>query len=141
MIVILRSLSFSIVLDAITPGTPHPLPISIGINDLPERPNLRKILSMINATRDIYPHPSKKARKMNKIKICGTKPRTAPTPATTPSKIRLLSQSAQWIAFKPFSTNTGIPGTSTSPNNDHPSPNTPSFAQSVALPPTVVTDI
>ena len=47
---------------------------------------------MINATRDIYPHPSKKARKMNKIKICGTKPRTAPTPATTPSKTQAVHE-------------------------------------------------
>ena len=31
MIVILRSRSFSIVREAITPGTPHPEPISIGI--------------------------------------------------------------------------------------------------------------
>ena len=50
IIVIFLSLSFSIVLDAIIPGTPQPLPISIGINDLPERPNFLKILSMMNAT-------------------------------------------------------------------------------------------
>ena len=53
IIVILRSLSFSMVRDAITPGMPQPEPTSIGINDLPERPNLRKILSMINAIRAI----------------------------------------------------------------------------------------
>jgi len=51
MIVILRSRSLSIVLDAITPGTPHPLPISIGMNDFPESPNLRNTRSMMNATR------------------------------------------------------------------------------------------
>ena len=50
IIVILRSLSFSMVRDAMIPGTPHPLPINIGIKDLPESPNLRNILSMINAT-------------------------------------------------------------------------------------------
>ena len=33
IIVILRSLSFSMVREAIIPGTPQPLPISIGIND------------------------------------------------------------------------------------------------------------
>ena len=49
IIVILRSRSFSIVLDAIIPGTPQPLPINIGINDFPERPNFLKILSIINA--------------------------------------------------------------------------------------------
>ncbi len=53
MIVILRSLSLSIVRDAIMPGTPHPLLISIGINDLPDKPDLRKIRSIINATRAI----------------------------------------------------------------------------------------
>ena len=38
IIVIRRSRSFSMVLDAITPGTPQPVPISMGMNDLPERP-------------------------------------------------------------------------------------------------------
>lgn len=50
MIVIRRSLSFSIVREAMIPGTPQPEPISIGIKDLPERPNLRNTLSMMNAT-------------------------------------------------------------------------------------------
>ena len=85
IIVILRSLSLSIVLDAIIPGTPHPLPINIGINDFPERPNLRKILSIINATLAIYPHDSRNARNINNISICGTKPSTAPTPPIIPS--------------------------------------------------------
>ena len=49
MIVILRSRSFSIVREAIMPGTPHPVPISIGMKDFPDNPNLRKIRSMINA--------------------------------------------------------------------------------------------
>jgi len=53
IIVILRSLSFSIVREAMIPGTPQPEPISIGMNDLPERPNLRKILSIMNAIRAI----------------------------------------------------------------------------------------
>ena len=47
------SLSFSMVREAITPGTPHPLPISIGMKDFPERPNLRKIRSIMKATRAI----------------------------------------------------------------------------------------
>ena len=59
IIVIRRSLSFSIVREAMIPGTPQPVPIRIGINDFPERPNLLKILSMINAIRAIYPHASK----------------------------------------------------------------------------------
>ena len=49
IIVILLSLSFSIVLVAIIPGTPQPELIRTGINDFPERPNLRKILSIIKA--------------------------------------------------------------------------------------------
>ena len=53
MIVILRSLSFSTVREAMTPGTPQPEPISIGIKDFPERPNFRKILSMMKAMRAI----------------------------------------------------------------------------------------
>ena len=53
IIVIRRSRSFSIVPEAIIPGTPHPVPISIGMNDLPERPNLRNIRSSTNAIRAI----------------------------------------------------------------------------------------
>ena len=37
--------------EAITPGTPQPEPISMGMKLLPERPNLRKMRSMMNATR------------------------------------------------------------------------------------------
>ena len=50
-IVMWRSFSFSIVRAAMIAGTPQPVPISIGMKDLPERPNLLKIRSMINATR------------------------------------------------------------------------------------------
>ena len=129
IIVILRSLSFSIVRDAITPGTPQPEPISIGIKDLPDSPNLRKILSMINATRAIYPQDSRNARKINNTSICGTKPSTAPTPATIPSRINSLSQSAQPIETSTFSIAGGII-----------SPNSTSLVQSVTNAPTVVTD-
>ena len=52
----------------------------------------------------------RKAKKMNKIKICGTKPSTAPTPATIPSMIRPLNQSAQFAASRADSKNAGIPG-------------------------------
>ena len=37
MMVIRRSRSFSMVRDAIMPGTPHPVPISMGIKDFPLR--------------------------------------------------------------------------------------------------------
>ena len=48
--VALLSLSSRIVRLAMMPGTPQPVPISIGIKDLPDNPNLRKIRSMIKAT-------------------------------------------------------------------------------------------
>ena len=53
MMVILRSRSFSMVRLAIMPGTPQPEPTSIGMKLLPERPNLRKMRSIINAIRAI----------------------------------------------------------------------------------------
>ena len=53
MIVIRRSRSFSMVREAITPGMPQPVPISIGMKDLPDRPNLRKIRSRTKAIRAI----------------------------------------------------------------------------------------
>ena len=51
IMVILRSRSFSMVLEAMIPGTPQPVPINIGIKDLPERPNFRKIRSRTKAIR------------------------------------------------------------------------------------------
>ena len=111
MMVIRRSRSFSMVRDDMIPGTPQPVPMRIGIKDLPERPKRRNILSMMNATLAMYPQDSRIARKMKSTSIWGTNPRTAPTPATIPSRIRLLSQSPQWIASRPFSTSTGTPGT------------------------------
>ena len=92
---IFLSLSFSIVLVAISPGTPHPVPIRIGINAFPDNPNLLNILSIIKATLAIYPQLSRKAKKINNTSICGTNPRTAPTPATIPSKISPVRNSLQ----------------------------------------------
>ena len=129
MIVILLSRSFSIVREAIIPGTPHPVPISIGMKDLPDKPNLRKILSMINAIRAIYPQDSRNARKMNNTSICGTNPSTAPTPATIPSRINPCSQSAQLMLTRKLSIAGGMI-----------SPNSTSLVQSVTKVPTVVTD-
>ena len=117
MIVMRRSLSFSIVREAIIPGTPQPVPMSMGINDFPERPNLRKIRSRMNATRDMYPQPSRKARKKNSTMICGTKPRTAPTPPTIPSTSKLWSQGAALALSRPKSHSAGILGTQT-PKSD-----------------------
>ena len=53
MMVMRRSRSFSMVREAMTPGTPQPEPMSMGMKDLPDRPNLRKIRSMMKATRAI----------------------------------------------------------------------------------------
>ena len=53
MTVIFRSRSLSIVREAMMPGTLHPVPISMGMKLLPERPNLRKMRSMIKAMRDM----------------------------------------------------------------------------------------
>ena len=51
MVVMRRSFSFSMVFVAMTPGTPQPVEMSIGINDLPDRPKRRNTRSMTNATR------------------------------------------------------------------------------------------
>jgi hypothetical protein len=80
----LRSDSFSIVLEAIMPGTEQPVPTSMGMKDFPERPNCRKILSMMKATRAMYPQSSRKEIRRNRIISWGTKPRTDPTPPITP---------------------------------------------------------
>ena len=51
MMVMRRSFSFSMVLVAMTAGTPQPDAISMGMKLLPDRPNLRKMRSIMNATR------------------------------------------------------------------------------------------
>ncbi len=51
IMVILRSRSFSMVRLDIIAGTPQPVEISMGIKDLPERPNRLKIRSMTKAIR------------------------------------------------------------------------------------------
>ena len=43
----------TITYEAMMPGTPQPEPMSMGMKLLPERPNLRKIRSMMKATRAI----------------------------------------------------------------------------------------
>ncbi len=129
IIVILRSRWFSMVREAMMPGTPQPVPMSMGINDLPESLNLRKIRSIIKAMRAMYPQDSRNARKINRTNICGTNPRTAPTPATIPSRIRPFSKSAVPMDSRKPSTAGGII-----------SPKRTSFVQSVTQVPTVVTE-
>ena len=46
-----RSFSFSMVLVAMTPGTPQPDEMSMGMKLLPERPKRRNTRSMTKATR------------------------------------------------------------------------------------------
>ena len=51
IMVIFRSAGFSMVREAIMPGTPQPEPISMGMKDLPDRPNFRKARSRMKAIR------------------------------------------------------------------------------------------
>ena len=53
MIVMRRSFTFSIVRALMAAGTVQPNPISIGMNDLPDRPNRLSARSMRNAVRDM----------------------------------------------------------------------------------------
>ena len=109
--VIRRSFWFSMVRDAITPGTPQPVPIRIGTKDLPDRPKRRNTRSRMNAIRDIYPQLSRNARSRKRTSICGMKPSTAPTPATMPSRMSAVSQSAASIEASASPMMTGKPGT------------------------------
>ena len=116
--------------DAIIPGTEQPEPISMEIYDLPDRPNLLNILSIINAARAMYPHSSSSERSKNRIAIWGTKPRTAPTPPMIPSTIRPVSQLT-----------TPNPSRNEERGAMIHSPNRVSFVKSVTKVPTVVTEI
>ena len=51
MMVIRRSFSFSMVRAAMIAGTPQPVPMSIGMKDLPDSPKRRKIRSIMKAMR------------------------------------------------------------------------------------------
>ena len=113
IMVIRRSRSFSMVLDAIIPGIPHPVPISMGIKLFPDNPKRLKTRSSTNATLAIYPQASRNASIRNNTSIWGTNPITAPTPPMIPSTIRLFSQSAHPMESRPLSTSAGIPGTHT----------------------------
>ena len=113
MTVMRRSRSFSMVRLAMMPGTPQPTPISMGIKDLPDRPNLRNTRSSTKAIRAMYPHASRKASRRNSTSICGTKPSTAPTPATIPSLISPDSHAGESAFSSPSPTSTGMPGTHT----------------------------
>ena len=116
MMVILRSRWLSIVREAMIPGTPHPEPTSIGMKDLPERPNLLKILSSTKATRARYPQDSRNASKKNKTSIWGTKPNTAPTPPMMPSITRPVTNSFAPALSSHPDTRSGILGTNTAPS-------------------------
>ena len=129
-IVILLSASFSIVRVPITAGTPHPVPIKIGMNDLPDKPNLRNNLSIMKAILAIYPESSRIAKNKKISAICGTKPNTVPTPPIIPSLIKLINGAAQPIDLRKVSTAGGI----ISVNNT-------SFTQSVIQLPTVDTEM
>ena len=117
MIVMRRSRSFSIVRAAMTAGTPHPFPTIIGMNDLPERPNLRNMRSMMNATRAMYPQSSRNARKRNTTKITGTNPSTVETPPHAPSFTRLETVSLTPSFSSPDPMSALMPGTQ-NPNCD-----------------------
>ena len=80
-----RSLSSSMVLAAISPGTLHPKPLSIGMNALPGSPSAWSGLSMMNAALARYPVSSSNERTKKRIQIFGRNTRTEPTPEMTPS--------------------------------------------------------
>ena len=85
MAVALLSLSLRMVRHAMIPGMAHPVPITMGITDFPERPTLLKIGSKTTVARAIYPQSSKRAIRKYMTITSGRKPTTAPTPPMMPS--------------------------------------------------------
>ena len=61
MAVVLRSLSLRMVRQAITPGIAHPVPMTIGMTDLPESPTRLKIGSRTTVALAMYPQSSNSA--------------------------------------------------------------------------------
>ena len=81
-----RSRSFLIVRHAIIAGTPHPVPITMGITDFPESPTRLKIGSRTTVARAMYPQSSRRAIRKYMIMTRGRNPTTAPTPPIIPSQ-------------------------------------------------------
>ena len=75
-----RSLVEGSVLVDIAAGTEHPNPIRSGTMLRPDRPILRRSLSITNATRAMYPLSSRIDRKKKSTTIIGTNDTTVPTP-------------------------------------------------------------
>ena len=67
MMVMRRSRSFSMVRDAIIPGTPHPVPISMGIKLFPDNPKRLNTRSSTKATLAMYPLSSSMERKKKSV--------------------------------------------------------------------------
>ena len=88
-IVAKRLLASGITLAAIMPGIAHAKLDSKGIKALPFSPHQPRRRSIKNAALDKYPVPSKKAIKKKRIRICGRKTTTPPTPAIIPSTTKL----------------------------------------------------
>ena len=76
----------------------------MGMKDLPDSPKERNTLSIMKATRAMYPLSSNMEMKMNSTVIWGTKETTAPTPVIAPSVIKETSQSATPRDFRPPAT-------------------------------------
>ena len=95
-----------------TAGTVHPKPISIGTKLLPDNPIFLKILSMIKATRAIYPVSSRIERKKNSVTITGRKLNTLPTPFAAPSITSEWTTGLTSIALKAPSSHAIAPLTS-----------------------------
>ena len=81
------SFSSARVLVLIIAGTEQPKPIIIGINALPESPNLRRARSKMKAILAIYPLSSKIEKNKNNTKICGKKDNIEKIPPSIPSQI------------------------------------------------------
>jgi len=98
--VALLSRSSLMVLEAMMPGIPQPVPMMMEMMDFPERPTRLKIGSSSVVTRAIYPQSSSSAIRKNITMIRGRKPTTAPTPPMIPSPM-IVERSAGLFSIAP----------------------------------------
>ena len=99
-----RSLGLRISRAAMIAGTLQPKPMSIGTNERPWRPTRCMIVSMIYASRAMYPLSSIREMKKKSMMMFGRNASTAPTPLSTPSMKRLESHpSAMWVRHRSHS--------------------------------------
>ena len=101
----------------------------MGTNERPDRPILRRSLSMTKATRAMYPLSSRIDRKKNSVTMIGIKDNTVPTPAKMPSMTSDCTTGLMPYAVRPASVHFVSHPISSASRSESAAPTTPNVSQ------------